>query len=516
MPPITKKGQAAKNRIAEVRQNVDNGLSAKQARAVVRKLENPSFESKNLPPERTPNYVGFSGNSKGTPVITPSSLEPATAPVVSPTPLPTEQTKLQADLTAQTEDVLAQKVAQEKMTAEAGKTTALQSYLDQLKTNKGLTQLTSEAYAQEGGVNDITPELNAINDQIRREQRSLDLAKRNITERGGGLEMGASAEIGNLERVSLQKQADLSIIQMAVQGRYDSAKEIADRAVSAQFEAQTIANDIAKFDYEENRDLFTTAEQREYDLLFANRTAEIEQAKADKSAIQAFALSALQAGASTAEVQRAMSAKTMDEAIALVGSYLRPKASVVGAPDVVDINGVDSVWNPETGQFEAVNVGGSALSGDQKQQLDQTLAIARELKNPNAIGKGSAVGASAAKFVPFGMSLGLQGSRTAFENKVNTLKANLTLENLGLLKGPMSDKDLAFLQAVGSSLTTNMSEAEFDKELDKVISRLSTAAGYSQQGFQVNRSAINNGSLGLLTQSNIQVAPDGTQVEIID
>lgn len=55
--------------------------------------------------------------------------------------------------------------------------------------------------------------------------------------------------------------------------------------------------------------------------------------------------------------------------------------------------------------------------------------------------------------------------------KFNTLKSLLTLENLGLLKGAMSDKDLAFIQSAGSSLDTKMDDPVFVAELDKIIQK---------------------------------------------
>ena len=295
----------------------------------------------------------------GTPVVTPASLEPSNVPVVTPAPTLTAAPKLQADLEAVQEDALTQKVAAEKTAAEATKGTAFQSYLDQLKEAKGLTTLTSEAYAEKGGVNDITPELNDINDQIRREQLAMRRAIEG-TQGQGMIKAGSAAAIANIQRESLAKQADLSIIQMAVQGRYDSAKEIADRAVSAQFEEQTKKTEVAKFDYTENKELFTKAEQRQYDMLFTDRQNKIEQAKQDASDIKQFALSALQAGASTAEVQKAMGAKTLDEAISLVGGYLRPTpvAKTVKAPDLQNFGTADSpIWkefNPATGAWQDV------------------------------------------------------------------------------------------------------------------------------------------------------------------
>jgi hypothetical protein len=123
-------------------------------------------------------------------------------------------------------------------------------------------------------------------------------------------------------------------------------------------------------------------------------------------------------------------------------------------------------------QKKQADLSDSGETTQKAQQKAEALTLAEELRKDDAVGKKSAIGASAAKLVPWGRSLGLQGDRAAFEAKVDTLKANLTLDNLKLLKGAMSDKDLAFLQAVGSSLNTDMSESAFNTELDKIITKL--------------------------------------------
>jgi hypothetical protein len=140
----------------------------------------------------------------------------------------------------------------------------------------------------------------------------------------------------------------------------------------------------------------------------------------------------------------------------------------------------------------------SGTGGTAENQKLQALSLAKELRG-DAVGKGSAVGASIAKFVPFGQSLGLLGKRTAFEAKVDTLKSNLTLENLKLLKGAMSDKDLLFLNSIGSSLNVNMTEDQFNKELDKVIGKLETATGTAT----IPETMILNGK-------TLRLQPDGT------
>lgn len=72
------------------------------------------------------------------------------------------------------------------------------------------------------------------------------------------------------------------------------------------------------------------------------------------------------------------------------------------------------------------------------------------------------------------------GSKAATSKaQYDTLKSVMTLENLSLLKGAMSDKDLLFLQAAGSSLNTAMDDPSFAKELDNIIERAKAKLGQS-------------------------------------
>lgn len=264
-----------------------------------------------------------------TPRISPESLQPTPEVKITPPPAPVQAPALEASITEQA-DQFTQNLTEQRKQAESTKTTALADYINQLKGAQTQTSLENTAYAQTGGVNDIQVELNDINDQIRREQRALENARRAVTERGGGLASGAASEIANLERVSLQKQADLSVIQMAVQGRYDSAREIADRAVKAQLEQQNVLLETLKFNYLENKEVFNKAEQREFDTLLANRTREIQAEEDRIKEIKNFALKALEAGASVSETKQMMAAKTLDEAMSIGGGYLRPKPAVTG------------------------------------------------------------------------------------------------------------------------------------------------------------------------------------------
>ena len=145
-----------------------------------------------------------------------------------------------------------------------------------LADSEGEIALTDREYRRTG-VDTAERELRDINQRILEEEqglrRRIEKLDKNET---GMLESGLSIEQNRLERESLSKQADLAVIQLAKQGRFDSAKAIADRAVAAKFEKQTMRNNILQFIYTENKDLFTTAEKRAFETKQADRNRKLD------------------------------------------------------------------------------------------------------------------------------------------------------------------------------------------------------------------------------------------------
>lgn len=402
---VTPEGQAAAGRIAEFRQNVNNGATAKEARATLREIKaGPVAGKKQMSPDQlTANQLIANTNAKfGTASApaptTPAPITPATLAPTTPMKLgePTPATQAQgmmAEFTDATDTYTADLQAQAKA-AEAPKTNALSDYISQLQGAKGLSQLTAESYAGKGGVDEITPELNDINDKIRREQLSMRRQTEAVANAGGQSKAQAQAQINNIERESFAKQADLSIIQQAVQGRYDSAKEIADRAVAAQFEQQ--ANDLAilKFNYEENKELFTKAEQRAFEAAQGDRERKLEAEKQNKQDMYNLGVQASADGAPASVVQRMFQAKTREEALAIGGSYIgaldrAAKQASINASnasaaassrrqtEIVDIGGVKTLIDSQTGAVI------SQIKGDGSPQ--DALATAVAQNNINSI-----------------------------------------------------------------------------------------------------------------------------------
>lgn len=254
--------------------------------------------------------------------ITASSLAPRPEATLAEPVSPTLAPALLGEIEAQSDQYTANL---EKQAAELqpAATSGVQSYIDQLTQSRGITGLTDTAYRTAGGVDDIQVELNDISDQIRKEQMALRRTLERLDKnQEGRIGQGTQFEKARIERQSLSKQADLYIIQMGVQGRYDSAKAIADRAVSAQLEQQTNDLEIAKFNYLENKELFTKAEQRAFEAKAADRERLLTEQKENKTAIYDLAIQAQQDGAPTAVVQAMMTAKTREEAAGLGGQYI--------------------------------------------------------------------------------------------------------------------------------------------------------------------------------------------------
>lgn len=76
------------------------------------------------------------------------------------------------------------------------------------------------------------------------------------------------------------------------------------------------------------------------------------------------------------------------------------------------------------------------------------------------------------------------GERNAVDAKIKLLQGLLTLPNLGILKGPMSDKDIEFIRnASTAGLATNINEAEFKRIMEGIIAdadKVITNAGTKQ------------------------------------
>jgi hypothetical protein len=101
---------------------------------------------------------------------------------------------------------------------------------------------------------------------------------------------------------------------------------------------------------------------------------------------------------------------------------------------------------------------------DKAQKLKDAIA---ELKNNKSLNR--AVGPLQSKLPTFTKGV------ADFEAYFNTVRSLLTLENMGLMKGVLSDADIKILKEAATPLSLNMSETAFKKELTKMETIIDTA-----------------------------------------
>lgn len=230
----------------------------------------------------------------------PSSTESVLKEILGQTPNPTATTT--APPTAQ---------------SQLNERNAIQNFMNE---TQGKTTLTAGEYA--GTVDPARKELNSINAQINDESLAGRRRIEAILQTPGVTKQGAADMVNEIQRTNASKLADLSVVQMARQGQYDSAKEIADRAVQVKVEDQKNKLSALMFTYTENKELFTKTEQRDFETAQADRTRKLNNEEENLQRVSDLSLQALQSGAPTSVVTKMRNAKTESEAITIGGQYV--------------------------------------------------------------------------------------------------------------------------------------------------------------------------------------------------
>lgn len=132
---------------------------------------------------------------------------------------------------------------------------------------------------------------------------------------------------------------------------------------------------------------------------------------------------------------------------------------VDGKGKIVDINGVD-YWQNADGSITQPVLPDTVPTQDKVEKADNVISqIDAILNNPNL---NKAIGPVSSQWPQILRS----GERNDVDAAIKSLIAGVAIENLSLLKGPMSDKDVAFIKEASSGLNTNMSEQGFRDRLN--------------------------------------------------
>jgi len=250
-----------------------------------------------------------------------TTLADTPAAILTPPKPATEAIGLSAAIQSQTDNFVKNLERQAKQ-AEQATSGSMTKYLEGLASQQGLASLTSEAY-DGAGVNARESELQDINNQIIAEQVSLQRRLEALDKNPTGMLRGAlEDEKARITTESVRKQADLSVIQMARQGRFDSAKAIADRAIAAQLEVQQNKLEALRITYERNQHIFDKREQRAFEAVQAEREDAVAFRREQLQQISDLSLNALQNGAPSAVAAQMRQARTVEEAMQIGGQYV--------------------------------------------------------------------------------------------------------------------------------------------------------------------------------------------------
>lgn len=257
--------------------------------------------------------------------ITSGDISGATTPPPTVTP-PVPATDAAGVMGAieSSQDQFSKMLEQQRKDAETAKKQSQQDYVTRLFETPTTSEVKADQYRDQG-VDAAQKELDDINSQLQVEQHALRREIERIQDNAVGASMGQVTNMVNeAEGKSLRKQADLAVVQMGLQGKFNTAKAIADRAVDASMEKEKNIIEALKLNYEDNKEMFTKAEQREFDSLLNDRNNQYQQALADKKAISDYSLEAMKMGADGATVSAIRNATTPAEAQALAAQYISP------------------------------------------------------------------------------------------------------------------------------------------------------------------------------------------------
>lgn len=505
-----------------------------------------AFQAQNLAqrnPTSTPTNVGST--------ITAGNTRTPQPTVLAPTTQPTQGTMLSSDIMAGQEATNQARLAELAVSQGQGKDTTTQAkqiadYLagktatttpqgtttsttgtsptnapidavSQYKTNfeqsqsdlmgalanaQGQTTLQDQAYS--GTVDPAKQELNTINQQINEVSLASRRRKEALLTIPGITKEQAQDKLNEIDRQDTSKLADLAIIQMAKQGQYDSAKEIADRKVSALIEEQKIKIDTLKFVYDNNKELFTKAEQRQFEVAQADRERKLNQEEKRLQEVNAIALSALESGAPASVVTKMFNAKTLAEATKLGGQYVGALDRQVKLANIAQSNAstariyADIAKDRATEQAKKAGVVLTPVSAARIQgEVSSLNNLATSSGIKGAVGTSFATRRTTGFFGNLGRTLtlgnlqGVKGTVTGetsnFIAGVEQLREQSTLDKLveakasGATFGALSDGERQTLAAAASRLGTwaikdntgkvvayNTSEKEMKKELDTI------------------------------------------------
>lgn len=217
----------------------------------------------------------------------------------SPLKLPEETTTSNPSFNLTPLETEAEKIAKIKTTQESDITSLLKEM--------GGVQGKEGQYQEDLGATQAKQDYDRYSADIEQEKRNIEKFERDILRNNptGALRGGQADLLRNAQRESLQKQADSAILGNASLGKYNTALEIAKNKVEMELKPLQAELDAKKFIYEQNKDLFSTAQLSKLNSLIKADEAKIEEEKVNKLKANEMIINALSLSAPTSAINNA-------------------------------------------------------------------------------------------------------------------------------------------------------------------------------------------------------------------
>lgn len=311
---------------------------------------------------------------------------------------------------------------------------------------------------------------------------------------------GVAREFVESEKMKVQADAaaelaDLAIIESAQLGNLNEARAEINQVLNEKIQAFTLENqaieqEIARLEAMDTREADIRKEQLQIALQERNR--KIEQSIADEREVREYMVQAASNGADQGTLDAIRRAGTPSEAAVLAGPWIGrmerqlQQAQLANIYDQINARAVAAreeamrLLQEDTTAQEKEE---AAKKADTEQALEIKSLAEQVLASS---GLSSAVGFGLRKSVwgnlPFASGEAIAGTdRANFEASASRLANLLTLDNLKLMSGVLTDRDIQLLATAGSNLGNfNMSEAAYVEEINRIVELM-------------NRTITNNG-----------------------
>lgn len=522
----------------------------------------PTGQDNTTIPPVQPTSLNSSNMGITSPIVLP------TAPTVStdgtsnntsiPSPIPSAESIINTGA-AQTGTEAKQQAILDKIASLTGSNSSKTTLENTAENSAGVPALTST-------LNDLNTQLEGLNNQSTALQNEFNYTIPNQTQndaQGRGITTAGLAPItasqlraNQIKQGAIATQAlTLKSAIYGAQGKYNIAKDAADKAADAQYDTQQQAIDAQKAQLDALKPTLTKEEKAQADIVtaqLADRQNQIDNAKTDKATIIAMATAALKnnpndpvahQAALDALAESNKQQPNLQTALGLVGKYQNDpiatqqailnlqltrsqiaknygdqttasQASVAGWVTNIK-NGTAKLSDVPSGLKNAVSTGLSQGTSAPSTILATTQASLKELNDMVETNHGF-TGAVGFRGLIGTFTGPLSGSSAAdFAGKAKQVVNDVVLPNLTLLHGlgRVTDREFQALQSSITSLsidphsgTSSLSEGAFKTELKNITDRVNTLASASNTDPNTVSVVAPDGSTGTIPKDQLDGA----------